>query len=296
VDILYLRLEWQPRSQCRLAISPYRQLIRNPPVVWEFNTVPEYGRLLGHSEAEINQSIQNFKRLGQGCDIAFCVSRALADYVQEKLDIKRVAVVPNGSDPEVFRPDVPPVHGVRRPDDGLNVVWIGSGYIAWHDFDSMITAADILSRDRRGRNICFHLIGSVPDHISKAPPNVVHHGPKRYSELPRWLAGMDVGLALYKPGPAFYGPGLKVFDYMASGLAVIATEYPEMEALFKQMTSPNELVPHDDSASLAEALRKLATDPERVRLQGLAGRRLIVQKYNWARAVCDTLKEIESLL
>ena len=118
-----------------VGLLPYRQLIGSPLIVWEFNTVPEYGALIGRTEREIQSAIQALRRYGRGCDLAICVSSELAAYVKEKLGIRRVLVVPNGSDPDLFRPDVEPVSRVQRNDRQLNVVWIGSAYLSWHNFD-----------------------------------------------------------------------------------------------------------------------------------------------------------------
>ncbi len=81
----------------------------SPIVVWEFNVSPEYGAVIGRSRQEIDNTIREFRSYGKGCDLAICVSDALADYVRKHLGIKRVITVPNGSDPQLFRPGVSPV-------------------------------------------------------------------------------------------------------------------------------------------------------------------------------------------
>jgi glycosyltransferase involved in cell wall biosynthesis len=126
MDVVYTRVEDRAPDCGRWAVAPYRQLIGSPLIVWEFNTVPDYGALIGRTEREIQSAIQAVKRYGRGCDLAICVSSELAAYVKEKLGIRRVLVVPNGSDPDLFRPDVEPVSRVQRNDRQLNVVWIGS--------------------------------------------------------------------------------------------------------------------------------------------------------------------------
>lgn len=135
MDVVYVRVENSLPESSRWAIAPYRQLIGSPLVVWEFNTVPEYGVLLGSTSADIQSAIEGFRRYGRGCDLATYVSSDLSAYVRENLGIRRVVTVPNGSDPDLFRPDVEPVSRVQRNDRQLNVVWIGSAYLSWHNFD-----------------------------------------------------------------------------------------------------------------------------------------------------------------
>ena len=109
MDVIYFRLEDGAPYALRASVFPYRQLCGSPIVVWEFNVSPEYGAVIGRSGQEIDKSIHQLRRYGKGCDLAICVSDALADYVRRRLNIKRIITVPNGSDPRLFRPDVSPV-------------------------------------------------------------------------------------------------------------------------------------------------------------------------------------------
>jgi glycosyltransferase involved in cell wall biosynthesis len=266
-------------------------------MVWEFNTVPEYGLLRGQSEVDVQRAIQTFRDYGRGCDLAICVSSALANYVQDNLGIERVLTVPNGSDPDLFRPDVPPVRRVCSNSDQLNVVWIGSANLAWHDFDLLRKTAQLLWQSNDKLQVIFHIIGQAHNGLMRdMPPNVYYWGPENYNMLPRWLAAMDVGLYLNRPGPADYSSPLKLFDYMASGLAVVGTFQPQLREVFDELGQPDLLVPPDDAEALADVLRFLAMDRERTRCLGRAGRQRVIEFYNWHRAVQDTIREIQLIL
>ena len=133
------------------------------------------------------------------------------------------------------------------------------------------------------------------DQMRDMPPIVHYYGSEKYELLPHWLAAMDVGLCLYKPGPADYSSPLKVFDYMASGLAVIATDQPQTREIFTQLDQLDLLMPHDNPQMLADALMKLSRDRERTKKLGEASRKLLIDKYTWRRAIVDTFKEIETM-
>jgi len=296
MDVVYTRVEDRAPDCGRWAVAPYRQLIGSPLIVWEFNTEPGYGALLGRTEREIQSAIQALKRYGRGCDLAICVSRELATYVTEKLGIQRVLIVPNGSDPKLFHPDVEPVSRVQRYARQLNVVWIGSAYLSWHNFDLLRDAARILWEGCEQSQVAFHIIGQDFRFMGDMPPNVHYYGHQDYQMLPRWLAAMDVGLCLYRPGPADFGSPVKLFDYMSSGLMVVGTFHPQIREIFNQLDQLDLLVPPDDPVALADALIKVARDPERIRRQGHAGRQLVLEYYNWQRAVRDTFREIEIIL
>lgn len=280
----------------RWATMPYKQLISSPAIVWEFNTVPEFGAVIGRSEADIKQAIQDLRKYGRGCDLAVCVSQALADYVRERLGIQRVLTVPNGSDPNIFRPDVLPTQRVQRNPEQLNVIWMGSGYLPWHNFDLLRQTAQLLWEQYRNLSIGFHIIGRCHGVMREMPPNVSYHGSENYNMLPHWLAAMDVGLCIYRPGPADYSSPLKVFDYMASGLTVVGTSQPQLREIFDKLNQLDLLVPANDPVALANVLQKLALDRKRVHYQGEVSRQLVIDFYNWRRAAQDTFEEIEVIL
>ena len=295
MDVIYIRVEGHPPGVCRYGLTPYKQLLGSPMVVWEFNTVPEFQRVMGSSEKYIQQAVQNFKRYSHGCDLAVCVSQSISDYVQSKLGIKKVLTVPNGSDPDLFRPDVSPVRRLARQSMQLNVVWIGSAELSWHNFDLMSDAARLIWERGEGSRIAFHIIGQQFGHMREMPPNVHYYGADNYGAIPHWLSPMDVGLCLYKPGPADYNSPLKLYDYMASGLAVVATKQPQINKIFGQLGQTDLIVPPDDPGMLADVLLLLEADRERTRKLGKAGRQLVIDHYNWRRAVKNIFNEIEAL-
>jgi glycosyltransferase involved in cell wall biosynthesis len=296
MDALYIRLQGKPPGTARYALNPYRQLIGSPIIVWEFNTVPEFLYVMGESNTEVQQSIDKFQYLGRGCDLAICVSSALSEYVRDKIGIRRVLTVPNGSDPDLFHPKVAPVKEVKKSSETFNVVWMGSADLSWHNFELMCDAADLLWNKYNYSRITLHFVGGGLKLADEMPSNFRCHGPREHKTIPRWLAAMDVGLCLYHPGPANYGSPLKLYDYMSSGLAVVGTPQPQVREVFTQLGQLDLLVPPDEPDALANVLMDLESNRERVRHLGEAGRKLVISHYNWGRAVKDILDEIETLL
>jgi glycosyltransferase involved in cell wall biosynthesis len=295
VDVLYYRVEHKPPRDVKWVLPPRRRLIGSPPVVWEFNTVPEYGRVQGESEASIQRHIDELRKYGAGCDLAVCVSRAITDYVKEKIGLRNVMTVQNGSDPELFTPGAEPVKRVVRYPGRLNVVWIGSAEVKWHNFDMLTKAAWMLWDE--GKPVAdFHIIGRGMENLRELPPNVHYHGAEQYEKLPNWLTAMDVGLNVYKAGAADYSCPLKLFDYMASGLTPVSTDQPQVREIFTELGQVDLIVPLDDAGALAAVLRKLAGDPDRLKRQGAAARERAVNFYNWHRAAKDTLDAMEGIL
>ena len=298
MDALYVRLDHKPPNECTWALPPRRLLYGFPIVVWEFNTTPEDGLGYGKSEREVMQAINSFKHYGRGCDLAICMTQTLGEYVQEKLGIQRVLIVPNGSDPGLFSPDAPIAKRMDPFRDKFNVVWIGSASIQYHDFDILRKAAQLVCDRGQGEHIIFHIIGTgLVAAMADMPPNVYYWGAETYVKLPNWLAAMDIGLYLTRGGPTYHSTPLKLFDYLASGLAVVSTSQPFfIRDLFAQLDQSDLLVPQGDAQYLAEVLIGLASDRERVRRLGQAGRQLVIDRYNWRRSVQDTMNEMEIIL
>jgi glycosyltransferase involved in cell wall biosynthesis len=293
MDVLYIRLQETMPDICRYSLNPYHQAIGSPLVVWEFNTIPKFLQVMGKSQEAIDRNIQAFQHFGRGCDLAICVSKILAEYVQEVLGIQQVLIVPNGSDPELFYKDGTVETSTNRKPDPLNVVWIGSAELSWHNFELLISAAKQVAEIPGRAHIQFHLIGPKFAPTGDSLPNVHYHGGIDYKDLPRWLAHMDVGLCLYHPGPADFGSPLKLFDYMASGLTVVGTVHPQVNEVFGQLNQLDLLVLHDDTASLVDILLNLDCDRDRVRQLGNAGRQLVISYFNWKRAAREVCEAIE---
>ena len=294
-DVLYYRIEWRLPKGHRIVLPPYRKLVGNPLVVWEFNTVPEYGRMHGDSEEKVQWWIEQLRLYARGVDLATGVSDKIAGYVRDHLGFKHVITIPNGSDFNLFRPDAPRVKRIDKQPGRMEVVWIGSANLAWHNFDLLLQAAWSIWNGGEGERIRFHVIGQGMRGMRDAPPNLNYYGPEDYRQLPGWLSAMDVGLNVYHPGPADYSSPLKLFDYMASGLTLVSTEQPQARQIFEQLGQTDLLIPHDEPETLANALRRLAADPDYRKRQGAASRQLIIDRYNWRRSVTDTFAEIEKI-
>ena len=296
MDLIYVRVEHDLPSPCTWTLGPTRKLLGNPMMVWEFNTVPEYGEYRKLTPQQVQKNIEGFRHFGKGCDLAVCVSAHLAEYVKKELGIRRTVVVPNGSDPDLYTPDAPVVPRLKDVgDDIFNVLWIGSAYVAWHNFKLLGDAARIIWDRGNKRNIVFHLIGQGMNQMRDMPANVHYYGVEDYEKLPQWMSAMDVGLCLYRPGPADYSSPLKVFDYMSSGLAVVATDQPQTRQLLTELGCPDLLMSADDSNKLADTLEALAADRQRVKELSRRSRELSIAKYTWRRATTDTFNEIEKI-
>lgn len=293
MDALYIRLESSPPKTLSFSLPPRRILYGLPLVVWEFNTLPEE---LSSDERNI-ESNTKFYKYSPGCDLGVCVSPSLSEAISKKLRIKRVLTVPNGSDPDLFRPGVSVVPRMVSFQDKFNVVWIGTIKETWHDLGLIGETAKQLWGVEEGKGINFHIIGAgLSGFMAKMPPNVFYWGAEQYENLPNWLAGMQVGLITYKPSQASMGSPLKIFDYMSSGLPFVSTEHPVAGDILKVLSAEDLMIPFGDPGALAHILIRLALDRDRCKRIGADGRQLVIEKYNWRKSVSKTLDVMSEIL
>jgi glycosyltransferase involved in cell wall biosynthesis len=95
---------------------------------------------------------------------------------------------------------------------------------------------------------------------------------------------MDVAVAPYPPLANFYFSPLKVYEYMAAGLPVVASALGQLEKLIEPEVN-GLLVSSGDSVALAQALERLLKEPAlRTRL-GHHARALVLRDYSWDSVV-----------
>lgn len=295
VDCAYYRVTHQcpdtgmPRLPSLLGGAPLR--------VWEFNTIPEFASCVGATSEAIEVSKRTFRERRGDCDLAVCVSEAIADYVREELGITRTVVATNASDPSVFFPEVTPVSQMAPFAGACNVCWLGSWELSWHRMDLVREAAEILAAKRGGaRPIHFHVLGGkVPEDSACYGPHFHFHGHVPYEDLPGWLAGMTMGLVTYGEGPGWYSSPLKFFDYLAMGLPVISLRQNQIERIFAEEGLSRLLVKDYSAPLLADRIDELVSDSALITQCRERFPTLVRERYNWSAVTARIATEVATL-
>jgi glycosyltransferase involved in cell wall biosynthesis len=107
------------------------------------------------------------------------------------------------------------------------------------------------------------------------------------SEVPGLLASMDAAAAPYPPQPDFYFSPLKIYEYMAAGLPVVASRIGQVEEAIRDGID-GLLCPPGDPEALAAALERLAGDPGLRERLGAQARRAVLAGHCWS-AVADRI-------
>src|SRR5688572_26362145 len=211
-----------------------------------------------------------------------------------------------GADTERFRPGaVGPIPFTRRESD---VVAVFSGaFRAWHGAIHLVDAIRCL-RARGRRDIKAVFIGDGPElprvrREAGGLDGITLIGAVPHADVPPILAAADIGVAPFDvaahPSLAheFHWSPLKIFEYMASGLPVVA---PRIERLASLVRDGQEGVLYDASRvdALANALERLTSAQAR-QAMGAAARARAVGEFSWAshcaqldRAIADARRRV----
>jgi glycosyltransferase involved in cell wall biosynthesis len=196
-------------------------------------------------------------------DLVLAVSEPLAWYARGRSGA-RVAVCPNGVDVDRFAPVA------ARPLRPASAVFTGT-LRPWHGIDTLAEAWRLLGTSAPPLTV----VGDGPGRSLLEQVGARMTGALPHAEVPGVLERANIGIAPYAAdAPPYFSP-LKLFEYLAAGLAVVAAEIPGVTELVDERTAV--LVPPGDPEALAGAVAALTADRRwRVRL-GRSGRALAEQ-------------------
>ncbi|MDF0605979.1 glycosyltransferase family 4 protein [Neisseriaceae bacterium TC5R-5] len=96
------------------------------------------------------------------------------------------------------------------------------------------------------------------------------------------LARSKIGLVTLFPTPSYVEAlPIKLFEYMAAGLPVIASDFPLWRQIVEEAACGLLVDPQDPSA-LANAVNQLMADENSMQAMGAAGQQAVLQRYSWA--------------
>jgi glycosyltransferase involved in cell wall biosynthesis len=204
----------------------------------------------------------------------------------------RVLQVEWGADTARFRPRSDASR--PRPSGEIVVVFVGA-FRAWHGAIDLVHA--IRQLHERGRDVKALFVGDGPElpaalKAAEGLENVTFTGALSHQRVAEVLATADVGIApfdvAHHPPLAleFFWSPLKVFEYMAAGLPVVAPRIARLESIVRD-GQDGVLYEPADPHGLATAIERL-TDAALRQTLGRSARDRVVQHFSWARH-CEQL-------
>jgi glycosyltransferase involved in cell wall biosynthesis len=236
------------------------------PLVLEVNAplVDEAARYRGLDDVERWRSWE--RAVLASADAVIAVSTAVREHVvRAGQDLRQVTVIQNGVDVADFidadGQEVRARHGLGD----ATVVGFSGSLKPWHGVSVLLDAFVDLPPAA-----ALLIVGDGPERArleqTAAGPGlagrVVFTGPIAHSMVPAHLAAMDVATAPYSAQEDFYFSPLKVAEYLAAGLPIVASAQGDIPAM---VGDAGLLVPPGDARALASALARLCAEPERRR-------------------------------
>ena len=212
------------------------------------------------------------------------VSDGVATYLETHPAARgRVHVLANGVDPDRFPPDLVPE--LPREPGSFTIGFVGT-LKPWHGLDTLLAAFDTLHECDKGMRLL--IVGDGPERETLEveastrglADAVIFMGAVDPARIPGLLASMDVATAPYPALDHFYFSPLKVYEYMAAGVCVVASRVGQLAELIRD-DSNGVLYSPGDVEALVVSLRQLRADPERHERLGAAGRATVIGAHTW---------------
>jgi glycosyltransferase involved in cell wall biosynthesis len=222
--------------------------------------------------------------------LAFAASQvlvAVSDEVAAYLNAFREAqgkihVVANGVDVARFTDPIPSLPST----DGVFTIGFVGSLKPWHGVEVLLPAfAEFLDRVPDSRLL---IVGEGPEleRLQRRTTDLGLDGAVCFTggvppdAVPGLLASMDVAVAPYPQVSGFYFSPLKVYEYMAAGLPVVASRLGQLNDLIEDGTDGLLCTPGDPAALCAAMLRLQASPRLRSRL-GRAAQLKVRAHHTW---------------
>jgi glycosyltransferase involved in cell wall biosynthesis len=203
-------------------------------------------------------------------------------------------VLPNAVDVERFKPD-PELGAKTRASLQLTdhplMVFVGSFY-QWHDISTLLKAFALVLKSHSDARLLMVGDGTEREAMMELSTSLGMDGAVRFTgfvthaEVSQYVNAADIAIV---PVPAMkqemWLSPMKLFEYMASGKAVVASAMGQVRDVIKDGEN-GLLVPAGDETALADAINRLIEDvPLRVEL-GKRARETALQDHSWETYLC----------
>ncbi len=212
------------------------------------------------------------------------VSAAVAEYVREITGtVARLTVIPNGVDPSRF--PLPDIQKPRARGAGFTVGFVGT-LKPWHGVSTLVDAfAELHREDPTSRLV---VVGDGPMRVEVTQRldalglSAVSRltGAVAPQSIPALLSTMDAAVAPYAARSGFYFSPLKILEYMAAGLPIVASRMGQIEDLISDGET-GLLCEPSCVRSLAERLLWLRDAPALRQELGSAARAAVLKDHTW---------------
>jgi glycosyltransferase involved in cell wall biosynthesis len=221
--------------------------------------------------------------LSQADRIATVSDNAATQLLSAGADTTRVRVIPNAVEFERFATAAPVA--LPFPPRSFVVAFAGLFY-PWQGVPTLASAFALLARGRRDTRLLLVGDGSSGPEVrgilnrAGVADRVHLAGVVAREAVPGYLAAADVLVSPHTGVQGFIGSPVKLFEYMASGRAIIATRVAQLEQILEHERTAL-LVAPDDPEALCDAMIRLRDEPALSHALGTAAATEARDRHTW---------------
>lgn len=303
VDFIHQQWQqWQPSFVYqRYSLGNYSGVILKQyygvPYVCEYNgSFPWMARHWGGHKLFHEKLMTEIEMLNlQAADVIVVVSQPMQDELVDRgIDASKILVNPNGVDPERYSPSVDG-RKIREKYDLNEKVIIGfiGTFGPWHGAEVLAEAVGRLLNEQPTyrKNVSLLMIGDgvqltkVKEKLTRYGVNdcIVLTGLIPQEHGPEYLAACDILASPHVSNPdgtPFFGSPTKLFEYMAMGKGIIASNLEQIGQVLKHNHTAWMVEPGDVDA-LVVGLQTLIDNPSIRDYLGKNARLEAVTNYTW---------------
>ena len=263
---------------------------KNIPLIVEVNELSGHKRIRGQFFVRLCSAIEKY--ILRQASVVVCVSDFLNREASSKVDLQKTKVItiPNGVplawlERKISLDEV----AVLREKYGLQgkkVICFVGGLVHWHNFDLLLHAVKDVQATFSNAVMMFIGDGPLKNHINESaenlalqPGSILFVGKVPHSDVPIYLKLADIAVI---PETNDFRSPIKMFEYMAMGLPVIAPRKPAIEVA---ITDQKEglLFEAGNYSSLAQSLLECLSQTEFARKLGENARQRVFNNFIWER-------------
>lgn len=278
----------------------------NIPFIIEYNGSfvwmgKHWGRALTFVKVAETIEIANL----HAADLIVVVSKPMKDELIERgIEERKILVNPNGVNPERYSPEVDG-SSIRKEYnlvDNIVIGFIGT-FGHWHGADVLAEAVKHVVQSNQNVHFLFIGDGLLMPKVKEIVKSdniesfVTFTGLIPQEEAPEYLAACDLLASPHVPNPdgtPFFGSPTKLFEYMAMGKGIVASDLDQIGEVLKHNHNAI-LVEPGNVDQLVEGIFTLAEDKDLRERLGKQAREDVIRNYTWEKNAKSVMRAIEGL-
>tara|TARA_R110002049_G_scaffold239433_2_gene412638 strand:- start:9653 stop:10843 length:1191 start_codon:yes stop_codon:yes gene_type:complete len=233
------------------------------------------------------------KSIAKEVSAAVCVSSSMRNYARDYLNIENSLVVPNGAVP--FSRDEIDARMVVKTARPFTVLYSGSAIYPWQGLNYLSEVAAIARK--KTPDIRFLIVvNQLTEAVPQGENIEVRVGMAR-DELMSEICRADICLSIqpefFWSRWKFHGSPMKLFEYMACGTLVLASNIGQMSELIQD--GVNGLLCESEPESIFNKIMLAHNHPREKEEMAFEGWKLVNEELNWVRNVEHTIELFNSV-